>query len=171
MPTARETEDIARDVIRHHHDHPTPRDVNRESDRREGTAERVAGDFAGLVGTWTFVLIQTLLCIAWLTLNAVAAVHHWDGYPFGLLNLVFSAEAAIGISLLLMAGNRSATRERLRAQAAFEQEVRMEEELRAIMSHLESQDEILIQALHRLDRLDRELRRVARGGGVEREAG
>ncbi len=170
MAIARETEDIARELVHHQHEHPPARDVNREIDRREGRGEQVANDFARLVGSWTFVIVQVGLAVVWLLLNAFGLLRRWDPYPFGLLNLVFSAEAALAVSLMLMAFNRIHARDRLRAQSLFEQEVKNEEELRAIMAHLEAQDDMILQVLARLDREDRELRRLTRVMGPEREA-
>ncbi len=171
MAVAREIEDIARALVRHQHDHPPVRDLNREEDRRTTTAQRIADDFARLVGSWTFVIMQSLLSAVWLVLNVLAATNHWDPYPFMLLNLVLSFEAAIWASVVLMSFNRGADRERIRAQHAYEVDVKSEEELKMLMTHLEVQDEVLLQILHRLDRSDRELRRMARRLGIAEEAG
>src|SRR5437016_4026234 len=56
MAATREIEDIARSLVKHQHDHPPVRDLNRESDRRLKLAHRVAEDLGRLVGSWTFVL-------------------------------------------------------------------------------------------------------------------
>jgi uncharacterized membrane protein len=160
MSIARETEDIAKSLIRHQHDHPPVRDLNRDADKRLSGGQRVADDLARLVGSWTFVIIQALLAMAWVGINVAAYSNHWDAYPFQLLNLVFSLEAAVWISLLLMAHNRVQERERVRAQNDYETAVKSEEELRAIMNHLEAQDEVMMQVLLRLDRTDREIRRL-----------
>src|SRR4030081_2768669 len=85
MSAAREIEDIQRQLVRHQHDHPPVRDLNRESDRRLTASQRIGEDFARLVGSWTFVVIQVVLTLAWLGLNALALVNHWDPYPFQLL--------------------------------------------------------------------------------------
>ena len=170
MSIARELEDIQRMLLRHQHDHPPVRDLNNEADRRMGRGQRVAADFARLVGSWTFIILQSLLTAAWLLLNLLGVTRHWDAYPFLLLNLVFSLEAAIFVSFVLMAVNLLADRDRLRAQHNFEVEVKSEEETRMLMQHLEVQDEVLLQVLHRLDRLDRELRRLNRRLGVEEPA-
>lgn len=159
MSVARETEDIVRDLVRHHHDHAPVRDLNREEDRRETTASRAAGDAVRMVGTWVFAGAQVLLATTWIVLNALG-VHRWDAYPFGLLNLVLGAEALLAVVLVLMSLNRAYTRERLRAQQTFEQEVKLEEEIKALMTHLERQDDLLIDILQRLDHQERELRRL-----------
>src|SRR5256885_15495657 len=116
MSWAREIEDIQRQLVRHQHDHPPVWDLNREADRRLSSAQRIGEDFARLVGSWTFVVIQVVLTLAWIVLNALALVNHWDPYPFQLLNLVMSLEAALWVSIALMSLNRLADRERLRAQ-------------------------------------------------------
>jgi uncharacterized membrane protein len=162
MSIGREIEDIARDLIKHQHDHPPVRDLNREFDRRLTFTDRVASDFARLVGSWVFVLAQLGLMLVWIILNAVGFLRHWDAYPFLFLNLIFTLEAAIWVSVVLMALNSQADRDRLRAQNEFELNVKAEEEVKALMNHLMHQDEILLQIVNRLDRSDREMKRLAR---------
>src|SRR5690349_6645404 len=162
MSIAREIEDIARDLIKHQHDHPPVRDLNREIERRQTFADRVAGDFARLVGSWAFVLAQVGIMVVWVGLNALNLIHPWDRYPFLFLNFVLSLEAALWVSVVLMALNRLGDRDRLRAQHEFELNVKAEEELKALMNHLMHQDEILLQIVNRLDRGDLEMKRVAR---------
>jgi len=162
MSVGREIEDIARDLIKHQHDHPPVRDLNRDFDRKQTFTDRVASDFARLVGSWVFVLAQVGLILLWVLLNITGFLRHWDAYPFLFLNFVFSLEAAIWVSVVLMALNRLADRDRLRAQNEYEVSVKDEEELKALMNHLMHQDEILLQIVNRLDRNDREIKRLAR---------
>jgi uncharacterized membrane protein len=162
MSIAREIEDIARDLIKHQHDHPPVRDLNREVERRVTFAERVADDFARLIGSWVFVLVQVGIMVLWIGLNALNWIHPWDRYPFAFLNFILSLEAAVWVSIVLMALNRLADRDRLRAQHDYELDVKSEEELKALMNHLMHQDEILLQIVNRLDRGDREMKRLAR---------
>ena len=162
MSIGREIEDIARDLIKHQHDHPPVRDLNREFDRRLNFTDRVASDFARLIGSWIFVLAQLGLMLLWVLLNALSVLRHWDPYPFLFLNFIFSLEAAIWVSVVLMALNSQADRDRLRAQNEYELNVKAEEELKALMNHLMHQDEILLQIVNRLDRGDREMKRLAR---------
>jgi uncharacterized membrane protein len=162
MSIAREIEDIARDLIKHQHDHPPVRDLNRDAERRLSFADRVASDFARLIGSWPFVLTQLGIIVVWIGLNALSLIRPWDAYPFRFLNMVLSLEAAIWISILLMSLNRQSDRDRLRAQQDYELNVKAEEELKALMNHLMHQDEILLQIVNRLDRGDREMKRLAR---------
>jgi len=162
MSIGREIEDIARDLVKHQHDHPPVRDLNREVDRKLTFSDRVASDFARLVGSWVFVLAQVGLMLVWVGLNALNLLRPWDPYPFQFLNFVLSLEAAIWASIMLMALNAQASRDRIRAQNEFELNVKAEEELKSLMNHLMHQDEILLQIVNRLDREDRELKRLAR---------
>jgi uncharacterized membrane protein len=162
MSIGREIEDIARDLIKHQHDHPPVRDLNREVERRLTFADRVADDFARLVGSWVFVLAQLGLIVVWMILNALAFIRHWDPYPFHFLDLIIGLEITVWVSIVLMAMNRLADRDRLKAQHDYELDVKAEEELKALMNHLMHQDEILLQIVNRLDRADREMKRIAR---------
>jgi uncharacterized membrane protein len=170
MAVERELEDIARGLLRHSHDHPPVRDVNQEADRRLRRSGRIAADLGRVVGSWSFVLAQVVFLIAWIVLNSVAVFRHWDVYPFLFANLVFSLEAAFAGVLVLMAVNRLGDRDRLLAEQHFEEAVKAEEEVKAVMRHLEVQDEVLLQLVHRLDRSERQLRRIARRLGVDEEA-
>ena len=81
-------------------------------DRFGHAAERAARFF----GTPRYILGQTLAVIVWITLNAVALVGHWDPYPFILLNLAFSTQAAYAAPLILLAQTRQADRDKAAAE-------------------------------------------------------
>jgi uncharacterized membrane protein len=162
MSIGRELEDIARDLIRHQHDHPPVRDLNREVDRKLTLGDRIGDDFGRLIGSWIFIAAQLAIIVAWVALNAFQLIKPWDRFPFQFLNFIVGLEVAVWISLVLMSLNRLADRDRLRAQHDYELNVKAEEELKALMNHLMHQDEILLQIVNRLDRGDREQKRVAR---------
>jgi uncharacterized membrane protein len=153
-------------LVRHQHDHPPVRDLNRETDRRVTSGQRIAEDLGRMVGSWAFVIVQLGLLATWVALNLDAYTHHWDPYPFLFLNLVLSLEAALAASLVLMTQNRFAVRDRLRAEHDYEVNVKAEEELKSVMNHLEAQDDVLLQVLQRLDRSDREMRKLMRRVGL-----
>lgn len=81
---------------------------------------RMADRFCGAFGTWTYIAIQTAIIAAWMTLNVIGFIAHWDPYPFILLNLMFSAQASYAAPLILMAQNRSAEHDRLTAENAYQ---------------------------------------------------
>ncbi len=76
--------------------------------------ERVADVVTGEMGSWRFIGIQTAIVTLWIICNVIGWRLHWDVYPFILLNLVFSTQAAYASPLILMAGNRAAARDRAR---------------------------------------------------------
>ena len=169
VTVSRELDDITRNLVRHSHEHPPVRDVNQEVERRTGRGERIADDLSKVIGSWTFVIFQAVVLALWLVLNAVTFLRHWDGYPFHLLNLVLTFQAAFAAPIILMALNRTSQRDRIAAQQAYQDGVKAEEELKSVMTHLEVQDEVMLQVLHRLERSDRELRRISRRLGIEDE--
>ena len=73
---------------------------------------RFSEGIARFLGTGRFLAGQTVLVIAWIVLNIVGFVHHWDPYPFILLNLAFSTQAAYAAPLILLAQNRQDDRDR-----------------------------------------------------------
>jgi uncharacterized membrane protein len=73
---------------------------------------RFAERLARFLGTGRYLVGQTLVVIVWITLNVVGLVQHWDKYPFILLNLGFSTQAAYAAPLILLAQNRQADRDR-----------------------------------------------------------
>jgi uncharacterized membrane protein len=74
---------------------------------------RRAEQLARLFGTPRYIAAQTFVVAAWITLNSIALINHWDAYPFILLNLVFSTQAAYAAPLILLAQTRQADRDKL----------------------------------------------------------
>jgi uncharacterized membrane protein len=73
---------------------------------------RVSEGIARYFGTARYIVIQTVIVIAWIAANAIWATGLWDPYPFILLNLAFSTQAAYAAPLILLAQNRQAERDR-----------------------------------------------------------
>jgi uncharacterized membrane protein len=76
-----------------------------------------AETFARWFGTPAFLITQTVLVIVWIAFNAAAVTLRWDPYPFILLNLAFSTQAAYAAPLILLAQTRQAERDKSREQA------------------------------------------------------
>jgi uncharacterized membrane protein len=68
--------------------------------------ERVADFVAAWVGSWPFLIVQSVILVIWMTLNLMAWRYRWDPYPFILLNLVLSFQAAYATPIILMSQNR-----------------------------------------------------------------
>jgi len=73
---------------------------------------RFAEALARFLGTGRFIVGQTVFVIGWIILNTIGIVNHWDPYPFILLNLAFSTQAAYAAPLILLAQNRQDDRDR-----------------------------------------------------------
>jgi len=73
---------------------------------------RFSEGLARLLGTGKYLVAQTIFVIVWIALNGLVFVHHWDPYPFILLNLAFSTQAAYAAPLILLAQNRQDERDR-----------------------------------------------------------
>lgn len=87
--------------------------VNQKLHDERTFGQRAADNFTNAFGTWTYIIIQTVIIIIWMVANAIGFIYHWDAYPFILLNLGFSAQASYAAPLILMAANRSAEVDRL----------------------------------------------------------
>ncbi|HET6387678.1 MAG TPA: DUF1003 domain-containing protein [Armatimonadota bacterium] len=130
------------------HDHPPVCNINDEHTRRLSTGQRIADRVAATMGGWPFIICQTVLLMAWMSVNVYFVLHRgalksWDPYPFILLNLVLSFQAAYTGPVVMMSQNRQSEKDRLMAQHDYECNLKAEEEVRVLMQHLAHQDEIL----------------------------
>jgi len=101
---------------------PLPHDRHRHLAAPFGTDTfgRAAESFARAFGTPTFLIAQTLVVALWIAVNVAAATLRWDPYPFILLNLAFSLQAAYAAPLILLAQTRQADRDRVTGEADAE---------------------------------------------------
>jgi uncharacterized membrane protein len=137
--------------VRHVHDHPPVLNINRRHDDSLTAGERIADRFAEIMGSWSFIIVQSLVFSLWIAVNAIAFIRHWDPYPFILLNLVLSFQAAYAAPIIMMSQNRQADKDRLMAEHDYQINMKAEQEVKSIMQHLEQQDEVMIDILRRLD--------------------
>ena len=103
--------------------HRAPANQARHDDLPAGA--RIADKVTAVFGSWGFILIQSALILIWLGYNGYAAVHYlhskeFDPYPFILLNLLFSTQAAYAAPLILLSQNRTAERDRIKAEHDFD---------------------------------------------------
>src|SRR5437588_2358692 len=111
------------------HEHPPVIDVNEVADERMTIGQRVADKVASTVGSWRFIIIMSILLLAWLILNSVAWIFHWDSYPFILLNLALSFQAAYAAPFVMMSQNRQQDIDRRSAENDFKVNVKAELEI------------------------------------------
>ncbi len=100
---------------------------------RPTRGERIADRVAAVMGSWRFIIIQSVLLACWVSLNVVALVKHWDPYPFILLNLMLSFQAAYAAPIIMMSQNRQADIDR--NEANHDYEVNMKAELEIELLH------------------------------------
>jgi uncharacterized membrane protein len=139
------------------HEHSPVIDVNEVADERMTVGQRIADGVASTMGSWRFIIIQSCILVAWLILNSLAWINHWDSYPFILLNLALSFEAAYAAPIIMMSQNRQAQKDRLMADSDYHCNVKGEEEIRFIMEHLDHQDTVILQILQRMEAQHKEV--------------
>jgi len=94
--------------------HRNPANQRRYDQRTAG--ERLADQVTARFGSWAFICAQSVVVVVWIAVNLAAFLYRWDPYPFILLNLLFSTQAAYAAPLLLLSQNRQAERDRIKAE-------------------------------------------------------
>ena len=103
---------------------------------RLGFGQRLADSVAKGMGSWRFIIIQTIIVVVWMVVNVLAFVHHWDVYPYILLNLLFSTQAAYAAPIIMMAQNRQNERDRANADADYQTNIEAKKEIEELLDRL-----------------------------------
>lgn len=98
--------------------------------------DKIADSVATGMGSWRFIILQTIFVIIWMTLNIIGFFYHWDAYPFILLNLIFSTQAAYAAPIIMMAQNRQSERDRVQAQEDYRTNFEAKKEIEALQLQL-----------------------------------
>jgi uncharacterized membrane protein len=115
-------EEYVQDVLRGR----AARDINALQEARTTLGQRAADALAAKAGSWTFILSFLAALGVWIAVNIVGFVHHWDPYPFILLNLLLSCLAAIQAPVIMMSQQRQAARDCLQAESDYQVNVKAE---------------------------------------------
>ena len=118
--------------------------------------QKLADKVANGMGSWTFIISQTIFVILWMALNAVGWMYHWDIYPFILLNLLFSTQAAYAAPIIMMAQNRQNERDRIQAQKDYQTNTEAKMEIEALQQKLNS---IEVEKLDKIIRMLEEMKK------------
>lgn len=105
--------------------------------------DRVADGVSTNMGSWRFIIIQTVIIAAWVAGNAWL-IFHFDPFPFIFLNLAFSAQAAYATPIIMMSQNRAAARDKVQAEHQYEHQ---EKEL-MLNTQLTKEIHVLTQEIH-----------------------
>jgi len=135
---------------------PSRHPVNKAMYDEAPMGARIADVVTNFMGSWRFIILQTVIVIVWISGN-IYLLFHYDPYPFILLNLAFSTQAAYAAPLILLAGNRSAQRDRLTLEhAAKEADVEEKQNVdllrgnREILEHVQALEERILQLEQRI---------------------
>ena len=117
----------------------------------DGIADRVAAT----MGSWSFIIIQSVLLAIWIVLNVTAYVRQWDPYPFILLNLALSFQAAYAAPFIMMSQNRQAAIDRADAKTDYQINAKAELEIELLHQKIDLLRETelteLVQVIRRLE--------------------
>ena len=121
--------------------------------------QRIADAVAATMGSWRFIIIQSTILLAWIALNITAWVQHWDPYPFILLNLALSFQAAYAAPFIMMSQNRQQDVDRGKAESDYRINVKAELEIELLHHKIDLLRETEVVALTKaVEALSLELR-------------
>ena len=147
------------------------RGTARAGEPRLTAGQRIADTVAATMGSWTFIIIQSVILLIWIILNVTAYVQQWDPYPFILLNLALSFQAAYAAPFIMMSQNRQQDIDRKAAEHDYQVNIKAELEIELLHQKI---DQLRETEVLRLTEAVRELTaqlREARGGAGPAIAG
>lgn len=131
------------------HEHGPVKNVNEVVQEQLTIGQKASDWIAFRIGSWGFIIGQSVVLTIWALLNVSAWIRHWDPYPFILMNLVLSLQAAYTAPMIMMSQNRQAARDRIEAHNDYQVNQAAETEIRVVLENLEAQN-IAIAEIHTL---------------------
>jgi uncharacterized membrane protein len=125
--------------------------------------QKIADQVATTMGSWRFIIIQSFLLTVWIVLNVTAFIQKWDPYPFILLNLALSFQAAYAAPFIMMAQNRQQDIDRLEAANDYKINIKAELEIELLHQKIDELREKEVQTLTQAIADMTELLRVGAG--------
>lgn len=98
--------------------------------------QRIADGISEGMGSWSFIIIQTIIVLVWMACNLIGFIMHWDPYPFILLNLLFSTQAAYAAPIIMMSQKRQNERDRLQAMDDYQTNLEAKREIEELQRRL-----------------------------------
>jgi len=134
-----------------HESHGPVVNVNEVADAQLTIGQKVADAVAAGMGSWWFIISQSIILACWIVINTIQlAFRPFDPYPFILLNLALSFQAAFAAPFIMISQNRQSQKDRITAQNDYLTDMKGEEEIRHMMEHLDHQDGLTLQIVQRL---------------------
>lgn len=112
--------------------------INIAHDEHLTLGQRVADRVAAAMGSWPFIITQSVILTAWVVLNSIASITHWDNYPYILLNLALSFQAAYAAPFILISQNRQAEKDRMKADQDFLVNLKAEGEVEQVLASIDN---------------------------------
>lgn len=103
---------------------------------RRTLGQKIADMVSNGMGSWTFIIIQTAIVIVWMMINIIGFIFEWDPYPFILLNLLFSTQAAYAAPIIMMSQKRQSELDRLQALADYNTNLEAKREIEELQLRL-----------------------------------
>jgi uncharacterized membrane protein len=116
-------------------------------DEKRTRGQKIADTVAAVMGSWGFILIQSAILVLWILANVLAWVQAWDPYPFILLNLALSFQAAYAAPIIMMSQNRQAAIDRAHAEMDYQVNLRAELEIQVLQNKLDHLLDVEIPAI------------------------
>ena len=153
------------------HRPPGPRDAAATDEEHLTLGQRLADRVTNRIGSWPFIIVQSVLLFIWIIVNTIAWRQHWDPYPFILLNLVLSFQAAYAAPIIMMSQNRQTAKDREKAEADYAVNTRAERDVAVVHARLDElaglhwatlvdMQQRQLELLTRIEALTREVHRV-----------
>ena len=122
--------------------------------------QRIADTVAATMGSWRFIIIQSVILLIWIALNVTAFIQQWDPYPFILLNLALSFQAAYAAPFIMMSQNRQQDIDRKQAENDFKVNVKAELEIELLHQKIDQLRETeVLQLTQAVNNLTAQLRK------------
>ena len=118
------------------------RNVNEVDEESLTFGQKIADTVADTMGSWPFIIIQSTILAIWIALNATAWINHWDPYPFILLNLMLSFQAAYAAPFIMMSQNRQASKDRIAAEIDHQVNAKAELEVGMLLKRIDDLEQL-----------------------------
>jgi len=119
------------------------RNVNEVEEEQLTVGQRIADKVADTIGSWPFIITQSIILVVWIVLNVMAWIKQWDPYPFILLNLMLSFQAAYAGPVIMMSQNRQSAKDRLAAEIDHDVNTKAEFEIGLLVRRLDELERTL----------------------------
>jgi uncharacterized membrane protein len=130
------------------HKHP----INKVHYEEASRGARIADQVSAAIGSWPFIIVQSVLLLAWAAINFWGLfIKRWDPYPFILLNLVLSFQATYAGPIVLLAGNRHSQKDRITLEHMADEADKGEEQINRILIEIKKNTDLTLRILKELE--------------------